>query len=362
MSENIRGTYFCLLDDVDLEDNINLDEFNIRYYNAKELLSLLKGSEECDSSEENDRFERYSKFPWACREETIHLDDINKWGGGYAKLDLWLKHTVGRVSWKPFTDLIRTLNLLKESPGPVITRQFYFTLFTNAKTKVEIGKVIYGEPAFDIIDDCNGSRIRPRLREYTLGKNDVAGFSNLRDQVSKCLSKDSDLSNSHLRIAIHYFENGDRRLKAPTLTGSFDAIDPLMSYDAALESLVIRESEYGVGKKLSRRVSTIIDSKIDEVQNFCKRVFWLRSKFAHGARTVEDIEHLIVIKPNKEIQNTARNLTIRGGNYRDLFLTSHEFPGFLANLREITRRTIRFFCDEHLKGNSREDIIAKLNQ
>jgi len=293
MSARIKGKYLCLLDDVDLEDNITLDEFDIRYYSIKELISLLKGSDECVSSQERNRFERYSKFPWACKERLISQDKMKKdFDRQLLILDLSWKHT-GMVSWEPFTELIRTLNLHKESPGPVITRQFYFKPYPNAKTKAEIGKVIYGEPAFDIIDNGSSSRIRPLLLEYTLGPKDVAAFSNLREQLSKCLSKDSNLPNSHLRIAIHYFENGDRRLKAPALTGSFNAIDPLMSYEAALEALVVLEHESGVSNKLSARVSAIIGNRRTEVQNFCKRVFWLRSKVAHGARTIEEIEDLV---------------------------------------------------------------------
>ncbi len=364
MSARIKGTYLCLLDDVDLEDNITLDEFDIRYYSVKELISLLKGSDECISSEERHCLERYSKFPWACRERIISPDKIKKdFDRQLLILDLSWKHT-GMVSWEPFTGLIRTLNLLKESPGPVITRQFYFKPYPNVKTKAEIGKVIYGEPAFDIIDNGSSSRIRPLLLEYALGPKDVAGFSNLREQLNKCLSKDSVLPNSHLRIAIHYFENGDRRLKASALTGSFNAIDPLMSYEAALEALVIPEEreKRGISENLSLRVSGIFEEKVEEVRNFIKRVFWLRSKVAHGARSIEEIEHLIIIKPDREIQDKERGLSISGGSYEELFLTSYVFAGFLVNLREITRRTIRFFCNEHIKGHRREDIIAKLNQ
>ena len=362
MTARIRGTYLCLLDDVCLENNITIDEFDIRYYSVKELISILKGTDECVSSEERHRLESYSKFPWACMERIISPDKIKKdFDRQLLILDLAFKHA-GIVSWKPFTELIRTLNLLKESPGPVIARQFYFTLFPSAKTKVEIGKVIYGEPAFDIIDNGSGSRIRPLLLEYALGPKDVAGFSNLREQLNKCLSKDNDLPNTHLRIAIHYFENGDRRFKAVPLTGSFNAIDPLMSYEAALEALVVLEHENGVSNKLSLRVSAIIGNRRSEVQNFCKRVFWLRSKVAHGARTIEEIEHLIIRKPDREIKDEARDRSIPGGNYEELFLTSYVFAGFLVNLREITRRTIRFFCNEHLRGRRREDILGKLNQ
>jgi hypothetical protein len=264
------------------------------------------------------------------------------------------------VSWEPFTELIRTLNLLKESPGPVITRQFYFILYPNAKTKAYIDKVIYGEPSFDIINNGSNSQIQPLLLEYALGQKDVADFSNLRKQLNKCLSKDSGLPNSHLRIAIHYFENGDRRFETMPLPGSFNAIDPLMSYEAALEALVIKESENKVSEKLPQRISAIINSKRDEVHNFCKRVFWLRSKVAHGVRTIEEIEGLIIDKPNIEIKDEARGQFIPGGNYKELFLMSYVFAGFLVNLREITWRTIRFFCNEYLKGRCREDTLKKI--
>jgi len=135
-----------------------------------------------------------------------------------------------------------------------------------------------------------------------------------------------------------------------------------MSYDAALEALVILEHENGVSEKLSSRVSAIIKNKRPEIQNFCKRVFWLRSKVAHGARPIEEIERLIIIKPGQEIKDEERGVSIPGGKYRELFLTSYEFAGFLVNLREITRRTIRFFCNEHLKGRRREDTLSQLDK
>lgn len=360
MSEQIKGTYLCLLDDVNLSGDVALDEFTVRYYSIEELISLLRSSDEGISTEEKHHLELYSEFPWACLERFIPPNKIKK---DFDRLlltsDLTFRH-VGMTTWEPFTDLIRTLNLLKESPGPVITRQFYFTLYPNAKTKADIDRVIYGEPF--IIDNGSSSRVRPLLLEYALGQKDVAGFSNLREQLNKCLSKDSNLPNGHLRIATHYFENGDRRFRAIPLTGSFNAIDPLMSYEAALEALVILEHERGVGKKLSSRVSGIFGEKVEEVRNFLKRVFWLRSKVAHGARTVEEIEYLIINKPNKEIPDKARSQSILGGNYDKLFLESYVFAGFLVNLREITRRTIRFFFNKYLKGHRREDIIDGLNK
>jgi hypothetical protein len=76
MSEHIKGTYLCLLDDVNLVGNITLDEFDVRYYSAKELISLLKGSDEGISYEERHRLESYSKFPWAHIDRIIPSDKI----------------------------------------------------------------------------------------------------------------------------------------------------------------------------------------------------------------------------------------------------------------------------------------------
>ena len=151
----------------------------------------------------------------------------------------------------------------------------------------------------------------------------------------------------------------------PLFPGSFNAIDPLMSYDAALEALVIPEEREkgGISENLASRVSGIFEEKVDEVRNFIKRMFWLRSKVAHGVRTIEEIEGLIIDKPDAQIEDEARpNLSTQKVNYNELFLASNVFPIFLVNLREITRRTIRFFCDEYLKDRPREDTLKELDQ
>ena len=356
MPEQIEGTYLCLLDDIHLDDDITLDEFDIGYHSVNELAPLLTGSNGGVISVEMDRLKSYSEFPWASMRKTVSPDEIKTDFDRSCLIHNLAYQHAGMVSWEPFTELIGTLNLLKASPGPVIAKQFYFTLHPNVPATDAIGSVIYGEPSFDYLE--NGE-VRPLLCEYPLERKDVAYFSNLREQLKKCLSKDSGLSNSHLRIAIHYFENGDRRLQAFTLPGSFNAIDPLMSYDAALEALVVREEEKGVADKLSRRVSAIINDERIDTQNFCKRVFWLRSKVSHGARVVEELESLIIDKPNCIINDKARGRSIPQGNYRELIVSSNVFPGFLVNLREVTRCTIRYFCDQFLNGLSREEVLEE---
>lgn len=363
MSEQIKGTYLCLLDNVQLEENIiGLEEFTIRYYSANELSSLLRGSDDTSSNPDvKARLEVYEKFPWAHLEKIRSAEEAkDSMKRLILSMDLRFRHA-GLVSWAPFTELIRTLNLLKQSSGPVIATQFYHRPYENIQTADQIEKVIYTEPTFNAYDNDRGYHISPLLFEYDLEKKDCDGFSKLREQLNKCLSKEAVLCNSHLRTAIHYFEKGDKSFKAKPLIGSFNAIDPLMAYDAALEALVILESERSnTRNNLSSRISVVLGEKVEDVRNFLNRVFWLRSKVAHGARTIEEIERLIIHKSNEEIKDTDRNITIPEGNYEKLFLSSFAFPGFLVNLREITRRTIRFFCDEFSKENDREKTIDNL--
>ncbi|GAI80217.1 unnamed protein product, partial [marine sediment metagenome] len=83
-------------------------------------------------------------------------------------------------------------------------------------------------------------------------------------------------------------------------------------------------------------------------------------KVGHGARPVEEIERLIVRRPNDAINDEARNKYIPAGNYSELLLGSDTFPGLLLNLRETARLTIRFFCDEFVRGCGRADTVKKL--
>jgi hypothetical protein len=189
----------------------------------------------------------------------------------------------------------------------------------------------------------------------------------VRAILANCLSEDRSQDNSHIRTAIHHFEKGDRNMVPCPLKGSFDAIDPLMSYEAALESMVIREEEEGgIENKLALRITSLFSKpfsdKAKEIENFVRRAFWLRSKVAHGVRPIEEIEEYIIHKPNDEIVDKKRNKHIPKGCYNSLIFDSNIFPGFLVNLREITRFAIRFFCHELECGYSKEETIKKLTK
>lgn len=373
MGEELRSVSLCLLDDVNVSNSLKLDEFEIRHYQPDELQALLSGAEMGSvSSKASDRLKVYAECLWARLERPIPPDKVKTNPDPRLKLRLqqlqlsW--HHAGRQSWYPFDDLLRTLNLLKATAGPVIGRQFYRWLEPSAEPDRRIDRVIYGEPLCCDYFNPDGQSIRSRVPgEYDLGPSDTEWFSQLRKRLGGCLAADSKADNSHLRTAIHYFENGDRKIVPRPLLGSFDAIEPLMSYEAALEALLVREDERGVEDRLARRVASLMKKRgrgIDKVGDFARRVFWLRSKVAHGARPIKEIENLIVHKPNDEIVDNERKKprSIPRGNYASLLITGSTFPGFLVNLRELTRISIGFFCDALSQRQDKATTIDSLDK
>ena len=351
MTQEIRTTYLCLLDNLNLKDDVTLGEFSVRNYDANRLSSLLQGRDDCDITKEcRQRMEFYANFPWASLEKRVNYSK-DSMKSRLQRIQLSWAHA-GKLSWFPFEELVRTLNLLKVSVGPIIARQFYHRPFPYIQTSEQIKRIIYSEPyQMDLVI----------LREYDLGTEDLSCFDDLRKQLKKCLKNDSP-NNSYLKIAIHHFENADRRLTPKPLSGSFNAIDPLMSYEASLEALLILEKDRGgFEEKLSTRVSSIIPDNSNEIQNFIRRVFRLRSKFAHGAWAVSEIEKYVVNCPNKGISEKNRE-DIQSGNYRNLLLKGGTFPGFLVNLREVTRQCIRFFCKKYADGYDHDKIINQLDE
>jgi len=101
----------------------------------------------------------------------------------------------------------------------------------------------------------------------------------------------------------------------------------------------------------------------DEVADFTRRVFWLRSKIAHGARPIEELENLIIAKPDDEIVDNKRKKPkfINKGHYASLLIPRGSFPGFLVNVRELTRICIRFFCDTQCQGQDKTATIKSLD-
>ncbi len=358
MTHENETTYLCLLDNLHIDKDVILDEFSILRHNAIELSSLLRGVDDCNISKEYQRqIERYSNFPWAHLNKECPQD---AWEALLNRDNLLYLHA-GEMSWEPFKPLIQTLNLLKPSDGPIFARQFYCRPFSHIQTADQIKKIIYAEP-YELYDN-NGNVFD--LAGYSFDAKDKQEFVKLREQLKKCIS-DKSVDNTHINIAIHHFENADRKLtpKEGLLPGSFYAIDPLMSYEASLEALII-EDKYETEKKLSSRVPSIIkdNTKSVEISNFIKRVFWLRSKYAHGVNTVYELEKYIVVLPNAEIKtNDKKRGNIPSGNYEKILIKGSYFPGFLVNLREICRRCIRFFCDEYIQGHDRQATIEKLDK
>lgn len=351
-----------MLDNVNLEENLTLGEFEIRYLNTNELRRILRfGENAILSVADQERLQTYEQFPWASVEKEISQKDAeDSTRKILVTYNLRWAHA-GIMNWWPFTELIRTLNLARPSLGPIMCRHFYHVPFANCENLKDIEQIIYAEPTTNIYDDGRGTVIQPMLFGYTINKELISDFMKMKTVLSNCLSEDKNKDNSYIRTAIHHFENGDRNIVSCPLEGSFNAIEPLMSYEAALESLIIREEENGENI-LALRISSLFPDNAKEVENFIRRVFWIRSKVAHGARPIEEIERLILHNPNDEIIDTKRKKRIPMGKYNSLILDGSDFPGFLVNLREITRFVIWFFCQMYESGFSKEETIKKLTK
>lgn len=384
-----KAIYLCLLDDVKLSADVTLGSYFVRSYDAQFLTRLLRGRDDLTLSEtEREEFKLWSEFPWASIELAIpnkaatkhKLSGFDKLSDfDWARVTFTTRQIYGRANW-PFDKLLRTLNLLKPSRGPVIPRHFYLRPAHAIQTRAQVTRDARSSPVTNFYgpDGVEG----PCLWEYELEPTDQHSFDSLSADLDRSLAKemsDSTPPNSHLRIAVHYFERGDERMTP--FPSEFDAIDPLLAYEAALEALLILEEERDTGKKLVSRVHAIIGDDLPEYEVFCKtdmgkyerrrckvtaedlrsfvrRVFWLRSKAAHGVRTIEELESWIVHRPDDEIPDKA---PVPKGPYSKLFLDGSSFPGFLVNLRELARRAIRFFCDQWKQGKTREQILDELD-
>ena len=130
--------------------------------------------------------------------------------------------------------------------------------------------------------------------------------------------------------------------------------------------MIAEDERSSIADKLSKRTAAVVEKKeynTDKVEDFTRRVFCLRSKVAHGARPIKEIEDLIVYKPNSAIPDGWGERTpIPSGDYRNLLIKDGLlFPGFLVNLRELTRICIRFFCDALSKGQDKPTVISSLD-
>lgn len=350
---DINETYLCLLDNLDPDTNVTLDEFTIRTLTTDEvaeLVCLQRGRCHVNRC----RRGLYPDYPWAILQTTQHPP--TPFAAALLRFGLAYAHA-GTPSWFPFGDLIRTINLLKQATGPVIPRYFYHRLCSNTGVPSHEEAAEDGEPYSVHCAGDDGTVQRIALSEYTLSSRDESRFHELRQQLACCMASQG---SSRFQIAVHYFENADRRLVPQVFPGSFNAIDPLMSYEACLEAMLIREIERGdTSNRLSKRIRGIAGLDSQECGEFVRRVFWLRSKAAHSTRSVSDIERLIVTHPNDAIDERQ---PIPPGPYDHLLLGSTYFPGFLVNFREMCRRCILHFSQEHANGQDQDATLQQLDQ
>jgi hypothetical protein len=252
--------------------------------------------------------------------------------------------------------MIRNLHLMKPSTGPIMIPQFYYRSEPYVQVGAQIDRIIYGEPYTR--DYGPDEQDVPYLMEYTLTPEDPGLYVTMDEKINKWQSLNPN-EKAPLQTAIAYFENADRQL-APCCSDPFDVIEPLMCYEAALEALLVAEDENGVENKLADRVQAVLNDQGPEVGLLIRRVFWLRSKVAHGVRSQDEIRRLIIDAPDEAIVDSARKKTIPSGPYSTLFLEAQEFPAFLVNLRECTRRVIRYFLDAALQGETKEHVLRRL--
>ncbi|MCP4249466.1 MAG: hypothetical protein GY778_20685 [bacterium] len=341
--------YLCLLDDLNLESNLTLGSFEVRHYTAEELRSLLRGREdEAPSPAEEARLRSYAQYPWAVLERPGTDDGaMDEFARVCASCQLSYAHA-GSKSWWPFDKLIRTLHLMKPSTGPVIPCQFYARIDSHIQAGTPIDRVVYGEPI--VVTDGPGGDERPYLWEYRLGQDDTGVYDEVDRKLRACLESSAPTDdNARLLVAVHYFEHGDRQLTPFVPLDPFGAIGALMSYEACLEALVMEETERGgIAEKLGKRIPELINDDRDELRRFLHRVFWLRSKAAHGVRHPTEIADLIVRNADSAIPGEQSEAG-RPGPYSRLFLKAADFPRLLINLRECARQAIGRSCDQYVE-------------
>lgn len=371
---DVMFDHFCLLDNLVLDDghSLQLGDYSVRYFESDELRAHFYGRDDHLSDREFAKLAEMSQFPWA----TISLPpthfpiDVRDHKSGQptsrADIERMLFHTNHALSHhtEPFTGLLRVLALLKPATGPIIPRAFCMRPPVEIQTGQQIAWRRFSslwtenEPAPD-------GPARPVLVECELSNEDVEAFSALELQLRKCLANDSRpgyTGSSHLENAVHFFERGDRFMVPDAMESA--SVDALLAFDAAVEALLIRETENSVERKLRTRIGAVFlkHPQREHVVNLARKIFWIRSKAVHGVRSVSALEGLIKRNGDAEIGD-ARGGPIPAGPYSTVLVngTCSHFPALLSNARELARRVIRHFCDAFDRGIDREVTLRKLN-
>ena len=106
-------------------------------------------------------------------------------------------HT-GATSYWPFDSLVRTLNLLKTSDGPVVPIQYYHAAPETRMGNAEVEQVFYGELVTS--GDQYGNEW-PFLQGYELGPRDHAEYLDLKPKLDAALATDTagvELPTAHI--------------------------------------------------------------------------------------------------------------------------------------------------------------------
>lgn len=336
--------YFCLLENITTdEDRIDLGDYAVVQMTpdvlAESLYCRPYGSL---NSVAQHRVTLYSQWTWGCFDNPVEMPQDPLKSSLRHMLLAW-NHVRETCYW-PFDPLIKTLNLLHPSDGPVLPIQYYHVTAEARAGRTQVETRILAEPVTS--GDEQGNEW-PFLQGYAIRAVDSRAYCDLERTVRDALGKDepqTSSSNAHLWIAEEYFERGNR-----AMLQILDPVVTLMFYEFALEALYLLERDRGSKAILKRRVPPAVDPSADvpleRLHAFLEQIHVIRSKAAHGARPIRELERLV-----------------RNTDVEQLFLPRFAFGGALANLREVARRSILFFVKRHMEGIGREEVLQQLDE
>lgn len=351
MSKKV-DVFLSLLENVVLTDGpLCLGDNTLQDFTPEELAPLLY-ARDVDSltDSQRTRVREYSMFTWVRLDKPVSDEEPGQRGHppGWDRLlehfELAWGHS-GTQTYYPFDTLIQTLNLLKPWPGPVMAIQYFHRPYEALAEKAAVEHIALREPT--IQEDEYGHQW-PYLPLCKLAAGDSEAYHELAARLTEALSKeggtDENSRRKHLRIAEDLYERANRGMWAPTL----DLIPPLLFFVFSIEALYIRDAERGgMMERLRKRVPPGIipngSVPTEDLDKFIKVAHGLRSKIAHGA-----------FEPH-EVQSK-----IRSEAPKEMFVEGLAFDDFLANLREIARRSIRFFLREFAEARSQEQTLRQL--
>lgn len=277
-----------------------------------------------------------------------------------------------------FFELVRSLNLLKPSSGPICPCLVCFvSSYTQASDQVAkryVGSPLFDKHWSDADDTMHYSRWR---KSYILERSDAP----VQEKLLQQLCSRPNLPDSHIRIALRYFERADDGLAlvaADYDKGGLATIEPLLFYSSALSALLIEEGDRDESKLLSRRVRQLFERLkptyltpkgnrfvpcSDHVFNLITLVHWIRSKAVHGVYSVEELAKLVMDPGITRNSRTRLFPDVPQEKIVDLIVKSLEddrFPDLLVDLREVVRVCIRFFLDQLDNGIDRRKAIQLL--